>query len=82
MAIDVSPKTLGERALKPRMIKAVVTRFHGFEEMETADRTWWHSLEPIERMKQLELLRQLNYGSQIAERRLSRFPQVSQRPRR
>ncbi|PWU12217.1 MAG: hypothetical protein C5B50_21815 [Verrucomicrobia bacterium] len=67
---------------KPRLIKPVVARFRGFRAMEAADRAWWHALEPIERMRQLEFLRELNYGSQVTDRRLPRLPQVSQRPRR
>jgi len=71
-----------ENASRPRVIKPVVARFSNLKEMEKADRAWWHSLQPIERMQRLEFLRELNYGPQIADRRLSRFPQVSRRPRR
>jgi hypothetical protein len=69
----------GQQAPRPRMMKPVVSRFRNFAEMEKADRLWWHSLTPVERMQHLEFLRELNYGSQVTERRL---PQISQRPRR
>jgi len=72
----------GQQPPKPRMIEPVVSRFRSFAEMEKADRLWWHSLTPVERMQHLEFLRELNYGPQVTERRLSRFPQISQRPRR
>jgi hypothetical protein len=45
-----------------RMDKTVMTVFSSFEEADAADRTYWHSRTPLERLEALELMRQSAYG--------------------
>ena len=42
------------------------------------ERTYWHAQTPRERLKQIEILRRINYGDQ-ATRRLQRVLEVVQR---
>ena len=41
-----------------RMDKTVLTVFSSFEEADAADRAYWHSRTPLERLESLELVRQ------------------------
>jgi len=45
-----------------RMDKTVLTVFSSFEEADAADRAYWHSRTPLERLEALELMRQSAYG--------------------
>lgn len=67
---------------RPRVIEPVYTGYKSHQEAEVADRAWWHSLTPLERLEHLEIARQYAYGPQISDRRLSRVPEMSQRRRR
>jgi hypothetical protein len=64
---------------RTRYIMPVVTRFASHAEAEAADRAWWRSLSPLERLRQLELARQYAYGSESFKRRLPRVPNLSKR---
>lgn len=46
--------------------------FATFEEADEADRKYWWSRSPKERMQALELLRQINYGLDATSGRLQR----------
>lgn len=45
---------------------------------ESDDKTYWHSRTPHERLKQMEILRRINYGDH-ATARLQRVFEVTQR---
>jgi hypothetical protein len=45
-----------------RLDKTAFTVFSSFEEADAADRAYWHSRTPLERLEALELMRQLAYG--------------------
>ncbi|HEY5041402.1 MAG TPA: hypothetical protein VIK53_05310 [Verrucomicrobiae bacterium] len=67
---------------RPRVIEPVYSGYKSHQEAEAADRAWWHSLTPQERLAHLEIARQYAYGSEMFDRRLSRVPEMSQRRRR
>jgi len=48
--------------------RSAVAVFHSFEEAEAADRAYWFSRTPEERLHHMEVLRRLNYGSRAVER--------------
>jgi hypothetical protein len=53
--------------------------FSSFEEAEAADRAYWHSRTPEERLEALELMRQSAYGyDDPAASRLQRLLEVAQ----
>ena len=52
--------------------------FSSFEEAEAADRVYWHSRTPAERMTAVELMRQSVYGYDPATARLQRVFEVAQ----
>jgi hypothetical protein len=45
---------------------------------ESDEKTYWHSRTPHERLEHLELLRRINYGSQVTER-LQRVLEIAER---
>ncbi|HEX6190535.1 MAG TPA: hypothetical protein VFZ40_20960 [Pyrinomonadaceae bacterium] len=45
-----------------RLDKTAFTVFSSFEEADAADRAYWHSRTPLERLEALELMRQSAYG--------------------
>ena len=45
-----------------KMDKATFSVLSSFEEADEADKTYWHSKTPQERLEALELMRQINYG--------------------
>jgi len=53
-----------------------------FEEAERADREYWRSRTPDERLAALELSRQIVYGYDPTTRGVSRFSEVAQFPPR
>jgi hypothetical protein len=53
-----------------------------FREAEAADRAFWLSRTPVERLRHVEVLRELNYGSEVINQGLQRVLAVSERPRR
>ena len=52
------------------------------EEARREDLAYWHSRTPVERLQHLELLRELNYGSEVVNQGLQRVFAVLERPRR
>jgi hypothetical protein len=51
-------------------------------EAERTDREFWFSQTPVERLRHLEALRELNYGPEVINQRLQRVLTVLERPRR
>jgi hypothetical protein len=45
-----------------RLDKTALSVFSSFEEADAADRAYWHSRTPLERLEALELMRQSAYG--------------------
>jgi hypothetical protein len=52
--------------------------FSSFEEADAADRTYWHSRTPEERLQAVELMRQSAYGYDPATARLQRIFEITQ----
>jgi hypothetical protein len=53
-----------------------------FSEADEADRRYWWGRPPEERIRHLERLRELNYGSEVIDQGLQRVLAVAERPRR
>ena len=53
---------------EPGIDRTAVAIFKSFEEAEAADRAYWFSRTPEERLHHMEVLRRLNYGSRATER--------------
>jgi len=45
-----------------KMDKEKFSVLSSFEEADAADKAYWHSKTPQERLEALELMRQINYG--------------------
>jgi len=52
-----------------------------FEEAEQEDRAYWHTRTPLERLRHVEALRELNYGPEVVNEGLQRVFAVSERAR-
>lgn len=52
-----------------------------FEEAEREDRLYWQSRSPLERLRHIEVLRELNYGPGVINQGLQRVLAVSERAR-
>lgn len=61
-----------------RLDKTVFEVFSSFEEAEAADRHYWHSRTPEERLEAVELMRQSAYGYNPATARLQRVLEFAQ----
>jgi hypothetical protein len=61
-----------------RLDKTVFKVYSSFEEAEAADRAYWHSRTPAERLTAVELMRQNVYGYDPATARLQRVFEVVQ----
>jgi hypothetical protein len=72
------PKQLLDEARVNRQAFAVTT----FAEAEEADREYWRSRTPDERLEALELSRQIAYGYDPTARGLSRLFEVAEFPPR
>jgi hypothetical protein len=46
------------------------------------DRKFWLAQTPLERLRHLEALRELNYGPEVLNQRLQRVLELLERPRR
>lgn len=53
-----------------------------FKDAAREDRALWLSKTPIERLRHVELLRELNYGPEVINQGLQRVLTVFERPRR
>ena len=61
-----------------KMDKATFSVLSSFEEADEADKTYWHSKSPQERLEALELMRQINYGYNPITERLQRVLEVGE----
>ena len=68
-------------ASEPRIDRSAFTVFNSFAEADAADREYWHSRTPQERVRHVEFLRRVNYGSRASEP-IQRVLEIVTRPRR
>ena len=61
-----------------RLDKTAFEVFSSFEEAEAADRAYWHSRTPEERLLALELMRQSAYGYDATTTRLQRVFEITE----
>ncbi len=61
-----------------KLDKTAFEVFSSFEEAEAADRAYWHSRTPEERLLAVELMRQSAYGYDPATARLQRVLEIAQ----
>lgn len=61
-----------------RLDKTAFEVFSSFEEADAADREYWHSRTPEERLEAVELMRQSAYGYDPATARLQRVLEIAQ----
>ena len=61
-----------------RMDKKEFSVLSSFEAADTADKAYWHSKTPQERMAALELMRQINYGYDPTTERLQRVLEIAE----
>ncbi len=61
-----------------RMDKEEFSVLSSFQEADEADKAYWHSKSPQERMAALELMRQINYGYDPTTERLQRVLEVAE----
>jgi hypothetical protein len=70
-----------ESPMTPLAIDRRTLRVLTFAQAEAEDRRYWLEQPPLERLRHLELLRELNYGSEVINQRLQRVLTVSERTR-
>jgi hypothetical protein len=68
-------------ASEPRIDRSAFSVFSSFAEADAADRAYWHSRTPQERVRHMEFLPRINYGARATER-LQRVLEIVTRPRR
>ncbi|MCY3720620.1 hypothetical protein F4X88_13565 [Candidatus Poribacteria bacterium] len=61
-----------------KMDKATFSVLSSFEKADEADKTYWHSKTPQERLEALELMRQINYDYDPVTDRLQRVLEVAE----
>jgi hypothetical protein len=61
-----------------KLDKTAFEVFSSFEEADAADRAYWHSRTPEERLQAVELMRQSAYGYDPATARLQRVLEITQ----
>lgn len=61
---------------QPKLDRSDFTVFSSSAEVEAADRAYWHSRTPQERLAALELMRQKAYGYDPATARLQRVIEI------
>ncbi len=61
-----------------RMDREEFSVLSSFEEADEADKAYWHSKTPHERMAALELMRQINYGYDPITERLQRVLEIAE----
>src|SRR5216684_8785426 len=66
---------------EPRIDRSAFSVFHSFAEADAADKAYWLSRTPEERVSYMEYLRRINYGARASER-LQRVLEIVTRPRR
>jgi hypothetical protein len=65
-----------------KLDKTAFKVFSSFQEADAADRAYWHSRTPEERLLALELMRQSAYGYDAATARLQRVFEVTELKKR
>ena len=58
--------------------KGTLSVLSSFKEADAADKAYWHSKSPQERMEALELMRQINYGYDPTTERLQRVLEIAE----
>ena len=53
---------------QPALDRSAFAVFSSFAEADAADKAYWLSRTPHERLRQMETLRRMNYGSRATER--------------
>lgn len=61
-----------------KMDKDTFSVLSSFEEADKADKAYWHSKSPQERLEALELMRQINYDYDPVTDRLQRVLEVAE----
>ena len=61
-----------------KMDKVMFSVLSSFEKADEADKTYWHSKTPQERLEALELMRRINYGYNPTTDRLQRVLEVAE----
>ena len=61
-----------------RVNKGTLSVLSSFEEADEADKAYWHSKTPQERLEALELMRQINYGYNPTTERLQRVLEIAE----
>ena len=61
-----------------RVEKETFSVLSSFEEADEADKAYWHSKTPQERLEALELMRQINYDYNPVTDRLQRVLEVAE----
>ena len=61
-----------------RVDKGTLSVLSSFEEADEADKAYWHSKTPQERLEALELMRQINYGYNPTTERLQRVLEIAE----
>ena len=64
-----------------RLDRSAFSVFTSFAEADAADKVYWLSRTPEERVRYMEYLRRINYGSRATER-LQRVLEIATRPPR
>ena len=71
-----------EQILSRKIDKTQIRVFNSFEEAEQAEREFWMSCTPEERLTALEMMRRSTYGYDEGERGLQGFFEVVEREKR
>jgi len=66
---------------EPRLDRSAFSVFNSFAEADAADRAYWFSRTPQERVSYMEYLRRINYGARATEP-LQRVLEIVTRPPR
>ena len=66
---------------QPSLDRSAVRVFRSFAEADAADKAYWLSRTPHERLRHMETLRRMNYGPRATER-LQRVLELATRERR
>ena len=61
-----------------RVNKGTLSVLSSFEEADAADKAYWHSKTPQERLEAIELMRQINYGYNPTTERLQRVLEIAE----
>ncbi len=68
-----------DKIISMKIDKSTIKVFDSFEERDVADKEYWKSLTPEERLTALEMMRQIAYGYDEGQRGLQGFFEVAER---